>query len=382
MDQPVKIKVQSENLGKRLDAFLSEILILSRSRVSDLIDQKLVEVNGQIKKSSYRINEGDQIIIRGCNSDLKTEFENDESDPDTKDWQSLVVPKEYPLDIVYEDKYLLVVNKPAGMVVHPGVKTSDKITLVEAVKYHLLSTGGDRDENLVRCGLVHRLDQDTSGLIVFAKDDYTHKELSNQFKNKTNLREYRALLSGYMKESTRDIETYLVRSTFNRMAFRSLSSKEVEEFSPLNQEEPSLEKGDEDKFIVNFKGQKKYRILEDRNGRKARYSCSHFKKICSYDHKLTYVSVRLDTGRTHQIRVHAKDMGTPVLADKLYGSLEKRPSIDPGVDEKLKLVPRQLLHAGLLGIIHPGTGEKICFKSELPQEFQKVLYLLTKLEDN
>lgn len=394
MDKTRLLIVDEKDSLKRIDTFLAErCLDLSRSKVGSLIERGCVEVNGKlVKKNSYRVASGDSISIRSsiknCSQevDIKTELDQEQdqvldSDFDdytyNQEWETQLKPKEYPINVVYEDEFILVVDKPAGMVVHPGVKTGDKVSLVEAVRYYLLSKGGV-DNRVSRAGLVHRLDQDTSGLIVFAKDEPTHTKLAAQFKNKTNLREYTALLSGYLKEDRVDVESYLVRSKFNRMSFRSLSAKELEDFTPLS----PANQDSSDRFIVNYKGETKYRIVVDKNGRKARYSCSHFIKKASYDHKLSLVTVRLDTGRTHQIRVHAKDIGAPVVADKLYSKPQKLLSIDPLIDTELKKVPRQLLHAGVLGIVHPKTGEKICFRSELPQEFQKVLYLLEKLEDN
>ncbi len=385
------LQVSEKDAQKRLDVFLTENYPdLSRSKVVSLIEGGVVKVNSQVKKNSYKVCVGDIISVQLVDrkGDLLTQTEPSEDelsfelDPgldfDELAEEQNIVPKEYPINVVYEDESILVVDKPAGLVVHPGVKTKDKPTLVEAVAYYLKSKYGMDSSRVPRSGLVHRLDQDTSGLIIFAKEEQAHKKLACQFKEKTNLREYTALLGGYLKEESIDVESYLVRSKFNRMSFKSLDSKELEGFAP----DISRDIDWNDRYILNFKGEAKHRILVDKNGRKARYSCSHFRKIASYDHKLSLVTVRLDTGRTHQIRVHAKDIGAPVVGDTLYAKISRLVSIDPVVDELLKKVPRQLLHAGLLGIIHPRTQEKICFRSELPQDFQKVLYILEKLEDN
>ena len=397
------LQVSEKDALKRLDVFLAENYPdLSRSKLVSLIEKGIVKVNSQVKKNSYKVCVGDIISVQfidkkiGSQIQIETnpvginpEFDQDQDqdlDPDLDldlgsdlfNQEQHIEPKEYPINVVYEDESILVVDKPAGLVVHPGVKTKDNPTLVEAVAYYLKSKYGMDSSRVPRSGLVHRLDQDTSGLIVFAKEELAHKKLACQFKEKTNLREYTALLGGYLKEESVDVESYLVRSKFNRMSFKSLDAKELEGCAP----DTTTNIDPEDRYILNFKGQAKHRILVDKNGRKARYSCSHFRKIVSYDHKLSLVKVRLDTGRTHQIRVHAKDIGAPVVGDTLYAKMSRLVSIDPVVDEVLKKVPRQLLHAGLLGIIHPRTQEKICFRSELPQDFQKVLYILEKLEDN
>ena len=398
MSNNFEFRVSSQDEGQRLDRFLvTKLCEYSRSQLSSFIEEGLVKVNSKIKKASYKISQGDKVELFldstadlsesekrvELNSDPLSSDERDDQD-DQDDWlESGLSPSEYPLDIVYEDSSILVVNKPAGMVVHPGVGTFGKITLVQAVRYYLLSSLQDKEgikrfNQTPRCGLVHRLDQDTSGLIIFAKDTTTHNNLSMQFKNKTNLREYTALLNGYLASASVDIESYLVRSRFNRMAFRSLTEKELQNFFPMSE---GLEESD--RFIKTYRGEFKPRILIDNSGCKARYSSSHFKKKCSYDHKLTLVTVRLDTGRTHQIRVHARDLGASVVGDSLYQGSKKIPSIDPTVDTLLaSCVSRQLLHAGILGIRHPQTDQKICFSVKLPDDFQKVLYILEKLEDN
>lgn len=397
MGSTLEFRVSNQDKGQRLDRFLAKSLCeYSRSQLSSFIEEGLVRVNSKIKKASYKLLEEDRVELflesvskiaedekKGRQLDLDP-MSLDEELEDRQDWlESALSPIEYPLDIVYEDSSILVVNKPAGMVVHPGVGTSGKITLVQAVRYYLLSTlkdkeGIERFDQTPRCGLVHRLDQDTSGLIIFAKDRVSHNNLSMQFKNKTNLREYTALLNGYLDQEGVDIESYLVRNRFNRMAFRSLTEKELLDFTPMSEGLDQL-----DRFIKTYRGELKPRILTDGSARRARYSCSHFKKKCSYDHKLTLVTVRLDTGRTHQIRVHAKDLGAPVVGDSLYQGSKKIPSIDPSVDSLLdSCLSRQLLHAGILGISHPQTSEKICFSVKLSEDFQKVLYILEKLEDN
>ena len=273
---------------------------ITRSQLKNLINDGHVTVNGQPVKPKYKVQAGDKISL------VKPEPQSLE-----------LTPENIPLDIVYEDDDMIVVNKPQGMVVHPAPGHPNH-TLVNALLYHSpLST----INGTFRPGIVHRIDKDTSGLLMVAKNDLAHQSLAEQLRNKTNKREYLALVYGQIKEDEGTIDAPLGRNPQDR---------------------------------------KKQAVVKD-----GRHAVTHFKVVKRYDN-FTLVKCILETGRTHQIRVHMKYIGHPLVGDPLYG-----PRKVIGKDG-------QFLHAALLGFKHPRTGEEMVFEAPLPENFQKMLDKLDK----
>ena len=293
-----KIKIQTKNNQPiRLDAFIADNTDLTRSHVKKLCDEGNVKVNGVECKGKKILNLGDQIEIVI-------------SEPENLD----LTPENIAIDIVYQDQDVAVINKPQGMVVHAGSGTKGK-TLVNALLYHLDSLSGIN--GVIRPGIVHRIDKNTSGLLVVAKNDKAHVELAKQLEDKTCSRIYVALLEGIVKEDKGRICTFISRNEKDRkkMAVSSYGREAV----------------------TNFKVLKRFK-----------------------EHTLCEFS--LETGRTHQIRVHAKHIGHPVVGDIEYGYK----------NQKFKL-NGQLLHAKRLEFVHPTTKEKVSFTAPLPDYFENVL---------
>ncbi|MFC6181221.1 RluA family pseudouridine synthase [Lactiplantibacillus daowaiensis] len=289
----------------RLDKVLAGLqTIWTRSQVDKLIKTEQVTVNGNLQPSKYKVKSADVIEV-AAQTVQTTEL----------------VPENIPLDIVYEDDDVIVVNKPQGMVVHPAPGHPDH-TLVNALLYHspLSTINGE-----FRPGIVHRIDKDTSGLLMVAKNDHAHQSLAAQLKAKTNLREYVALVHGVIKEETGTINAPLGRSPKDR---------------------------------------KKQAIVRD-----GRPAVTHFKVLKRYQH-YTLISCRLETGRTHQIRVHLQSIGHPLVGDPLYGP------------KKTIKGHGQFLHARLLGFKHPVTGEMMQFEAPLPPIFKATLTKLDKSDLN
>ena len=281
----------------RVDVFLSAITDLTRSRIKNLCDDGFVFVNGVESKSSKVLKQGDVV-----------EF----SIPEVV--ESSLEPRNIPIDIVYQDADLAVINKPQGLTVHEGNGTEGN-TLVNSLLYHLDSLSGIN--GVVRPGIVHRIDKNTSGLLVVAKNDEAHLSLSQQIQEKVCKRTYVALLEGVLKKDCGTIHTFIDR-----------------------------DKKDRTKMCVSLDGREAitdYKVLK------------RFK-----EHTLCEFS--LQTGRTHQIRVHAKYLGHPVVGDPEYGYK----------NQKFRL-NGQLLHAKKLSFIHPSTGERVEFSAEIPNYFQNVL---------
>lgn len=273
---------------------------ITRSQLKNLINDGYVTVNKHIVKPKYKVQSGDQISL------VKPE-------PQTLE----LIPENIPLDIVYEDDDVIVVNKPQGMVVHPAPGHPDH-TLVNALLYHSpLST----INGTFRPGIVHRIDKDTSGLLMVAKSDLAHQSLAEQLRNKTNQREYLALVYGQIKEDEGTIDAPLGRN-------------------PQDRKKQAVVKG-------------------------GRHAVTHFKVLRRYDN-FTFVKCILETGRTHQIRVHMKYIGHPLVGDPLYGP------------RKVIGKNGQFLHAALLGFKHPRTGKEMVFEAPLPENFQKMLDKLDK----
>ena len=316
MSQENEVEFFVEEAGDRLDRWLaSRLLEISRSRIQKLIDAQMVAVNGSDATSNYRVRVGDQINISLVPDDRLE-----------------LSPQPVKLDILYEDDDLLVINKDAGLTVHPGAGTYGIPTLVEGVLYYLKQTPAPGN---LRPGIVHRLDKDTSGALVVSKNEYTHQRLSLQFSEKSNHREYAALLVGVLPQNELAVESYLSRDPHNRLKFASHPS------------DP---------------------------GGSARWAKSVFKEQVRFAHRMSLASVTLHTGRTHQIRVHAKVLNAPVLGDQLYGhKVDFGGHMSKEVQAALNKASRQMLHARLLGFTHPRTKVDMMFEAPVPQDFKLLL---------
>lgn len=293
-----KYHIESEQAGVRIDKYLSTMLEdSSRSFLQNLIEKELVSVNGKKVKSNYKLKALDEVEI---------------SIPEPEKLQ--VVPQNIPIKIIYEDSDVIVVDKPQGMVVHPAAGNKDE-TLVNAILYHCDDLSGIN--GILRPGIVHRIDKDTSGILVIAKNDRAHNALAEQLKNHSMNREYLALVEGRLKTESGTIQTNLGRNPKDRL---------------------------------------KYAVVKE--GKRA---VTHY-KVVEYFNAHTLVSCKLETGRTHQIRVHMAYIGHPLVGDPLYG-FKKQSFKTNG----------QLLHARLLGFVHPTKKQYMEFTSPLPEHFTEVL---------
>lgn len=301
--------VEKEDTSKRLDVYLSEKNAdITRSYIKNLIDEGKVLVNSKKVKSGYKIKFNDSIDVEI----VEKQAEN-------------IVPEDIPLNIVYEDDDIIIINKEKGMVVHPanGNYTGTVVnSLMNSHKDSLSSING-----VIRPGIVHRIDKDTSGIIVVAKNDKAHKILADQFKIHSIKRKYIALVKGIIKEDNITIDKPIGRSTKDR----------------------------------------KKMAITDKNSRRAVTHISVLKRF--YTSNVTLVEAELETGRTHQIRVHMASLHHPLVGDEVYG---KR-------DPKFK-VEGQMLHAKYLGFNHPKDGRFVEFDSELPEYFSKILASLENKE--
>lgn len=289
----------------RCDVYIAENSEkLTRSFLKKLFDSGSILVNSRTVRASYRLKEGDAIEIQL---------------PPVKRLEA--VAQELPLDIVYEDSDVLVINKPRGMVVHPAAGNEDG-TLVNAVMHHC-KDNLSAINGVLRPGIVHRIDKDTTGLLVIAKTNAAHLFLTEQLADRSLGRTYYAIVHGNIKEDNLTVDAPIARSESDRK-----------------------------KMAVSAK-----------NGRNAVTHISVLQRFGKY----TYIKCKLETGRTHQIRVHTKYLGHPILGDKTYG-LKK---------EEFSLVG-QLLHAGEIGFIHPSSGEKVTFSAPLPQDFEDTLKKIEK----
>lgn len=295
--------IADPSMTGRLDKVLAHQLAdVSRSQLKNWIDQGLVTVNQQVVKAKYSVAVGDQIEINP-------------PAPKTID----LSPEDMDLDTVYEDDDVIVVNKPQGMVVHPSAGHPNH-TLVNGLLHHspLSTINGE-----FRPGIVHRIDKDTSGLLMVAKNDHAHQSLAAQLKAKTNEREYIALVHGVIKENEGKIDAPIGRS---------------------------------------LKDRKQQAVVP--NGKAA---VTHFKVLKRYQH-YTLISCHLETGRTHQIRVHMKYINHPLAGDPLYGPRKTLPGNG------------QYLHAKTLGFVHPTTGEQMRFSAPLPDWFEKMIQYLDETD--
>lgn len=290
------IKVVSDESDVRIDKYLASILDYSREYIGKLIDSKLVLVNEKVVKASYKVSLNDEIIIHDEEMKIETN----------------ILPVKMDLDIVYEDEYLMVINKPSGLVVHPGSGNYNN-TLVNGLMYYtknLSDVGGE-----ARPGIVHRIDKDTSGLLLIAKTNKVHEMLADDFKNKRIKREYIALLDGVFMGGSATIDAPIGRDKQNR---------------------------------------ERMAVVED-----GKHAVTHLKVLKRYD-QYTLVSCILETGRTHQIRVHMAYIGYPVHNDPVYS---KREATSFG----------QFLHSYKMNFVHPITKKEMEFVCPLPKYFEEFL---------
>ena len=318
MKNIINLIVKNFESGQRVDAFISNKKNdLSRTRIKNLILKKKLKLNDQIVDDpSKKIYAGDKISLE-VPEPAKVSLK----------------PYDYKLEIIHEDKDLLIINKSAGISMHPGPGNYDN-TIVNALMNHKginLSNIGDE----LRPGIVHRIDKDTSGLVVVAKNNQTHEELSLQFNKHTIIRIYQALVWGKLRPQNGKIETLITRSSKNRQLM-----------------EVGITKGK--KAITNYKT---LEIFEN-------------KKIPTF----SLIECKLETGRTHQIRVHMNYKGNSILGDNKYKKkFKKFKNIDPDLEKSLLDLNRQFLHAKVLGFHHPITGKKLEFSSNLPEDLNIVL---------
>ncbi|MGN1043462.1 MAG: RluA family pseudouridine synthase [Acutalibacteraceae bacterium] len=290
--------------GLRVDKFLiKKTNNFSRAYLQKLIESGNVELNGHSINKSFKISENQQIIVK------IPEAEN----PDVK-------PENIDLDIIYEDNDLLVVNKPKGMVVHPAPGNFNH-TLVNALMYHCKNSLSGIN-GVLRPGIIHRIDKDTSGLLIVAKNDTAHRHLAEQIKNHSFTRVYEAVVNGVLLENYGTITTNIARHKTNR---------------------------------------KKMAVCTGRG----KLAVTHYEVIKRFE-KYTHLKLKLETGRTHQIRVHMSNIGHYVLGDEVYGRKNKN----------FNFLIGQCLHARTIGFIHPSTGKYMEFESDLPEYFKKILSVI------
>lgn len=307
MGNPQITQIGPEHAGTRLDIYLaSQFEGWSRARLQRLIENEDVLVNGKVAKPSYKLREHDEVEV---------ELITPPAD--------LFTPENIPLDIVYEDETLVVVNKPAGLVVHPAAGTPSG-TLANALAYHFQQLPGRE----VRPGIVHRLDRDTSGLLVVAKTEAALENLSDQFRDRTVFKSYVALVHGRMAADSGKIDQPLARDRSNRT-----------------------------------------RMAVVRGGRNA---LTLYRVRQSFE-RFTLLDVELKTGRTHQIRVHLAWLKHPVVADETYGGGRDNTIRDPQLRARVRNLKRHFLHAEKLGFMHPVKREWMKFESPMPEELIELL---------
>ncbi|MDC0447695.1 RluA family pseudouridine synthase [Pelagibacteraceae bacterium] len=324
MKNTIKFSVDGNDSGKRLDIFLAEnINEFTRSFLKKLIQEKQVKLNNTILSSpSTKIKYKDQIVINIIEKNIQH-----------------IIPKKIKLDIIHEDKDILVINKPKGMVVHPGANNYEN-TLVNALLYKYKKNLSNLNGTL-RPGIVHRIDKETSGLLVVAKNNLAHANLGNQFSKHTIKRKYLCLSWGVIRPLSGKVSTLITRDRKNRqlMTVSDINGK---------------------KAITNYKTLKVFNIKDIP--------------------KISLLECELETGRTHQIRVHLKYKGTSLLGDKQYGKKNiKFKKINNDFFIKLNKLSGQALHAKTLGFTHPKTKKYMSFNSDLPDSFEKLLNLLENL---
>lgn len=315
---PDEFVVKARQGGKRIDAYLaSRFSDFSRSVIQKIIDADAVLVNGVVTKPSYRVRDGDVVSIRL---------------PELSD--TTFTPEDIPIPVVFEDDRFVVVNKPPGMVTHPA-KGNWSGTMVNALQFHFDTLSTVAGEN--RPGIVHRLDRDTTGLLIVAKDDMAHRGLAFQFESRTIHKEYRAIVQGVPNRDRDYIE------------------KQIGQHPTVREKMAVRESGEGGKDAVTF-----YEVIERFDG-------------------FAYVRCKPETGRTHQIRVHMLSIGHPLVADKAYGSRDRLTLGDLAPDAENPeqvLIDRQALHAYALTLTHPITGEEMALSVDLPEDMERTLEAL------
>ena len=321
MEKKINLIVKDDDKNLRVDVFINKKeSVISRTRVKNLIlDKKLKLNNKLLQDPSKKISIGDIVEL---------------TIPEPK--KTSLKPYKFNLDIEYEDEDLIVLNKPAGIVMHPGAGNFDN-TIVNALIHYdknSLSNIGDK----LRPGIVHRIDKNTSGLVVIAKNNQTHEHLSIQFNKHSITRIYQLLIWGKIRPSKGKIETFITRSSKNRQMME----------------------------VSNVKGKK---------------AITNYNTIEIFENKnaptLSLLECKLETGRTHQIRVHMNYLGNSIVGDDKYKKkFKKIKNIDPMLEKKLINLNRQFLHAKTIGFIHPKKNEKMIFSSILPQDLEIILKML------
>ena len=310
MEQVKTFTATSEQASERLDIFLAAKLPeLTRSRIKALVDEGKATVNQKPAKAGYKVREDDAISI---------------SVPEPKG--ELTEAEDIPLDVIYEDEDIIIVNKPADMSVHPGAGRPSG-TLVNALLFHagkLAAIGGP-----LRPGIVHRLDKDTTGVLVAAKNDQSYLNLTNQFKERTTRRKYLALVWGRMRCDEGTISIAIGRDSVQRKRISTRAR-------------------------VKRAAVTKYTVLK-------RFPL------------MTLIELKLETGRTHQIRVHLAEIGHPVVGDQVYGKRPVPPALAKPVSDIVKGINRQMLHAYSLGITHPKSGAPLDFSAPMPPDMQRLV---------
>ena len=318
MEKKINLIVKDDDKNLRVDVFINKKEnLISRTRIKNLILNRKLKLNNKtIENPSKKILKGDFIEL---------------TIPEPK--KASLKPFKYSLDIVYEDEDIIVLNKPAGIVMHPGAGNFDN-TIVNALMNHdknSLSNIGDE----LRPGIVHRIDKNTSGLVVIAKNNLSHEHLSNQFSEHSIIRVYQLLIWGKVRPSKGRIETLITRSSKNRQMME----------------------------VSNSKGKK---------------AITNYKTLETFENKntptLSLLECKLETGRTHQIRVHMNYLGNSIVGDEKYKKkFKKLKNIDPSLETKIINLKRQFLHAKTLGFIHPRKNKEMVFNAILPQELEIIL---------
>jgi len=321
MEKNINLIVETDENNLRVDVFINKKeKLISRTRIKNLILKEKLKLNNEIIKSpSKKVSEGDRVSLQI-----------------PKPAQASLKPYNFKLEIVHEDEDLLIINKPAGIIMHPGAGNYDQTIVNALMNYNkdALSTIGDE----LRPGIVHRIDKDTSGLIVVAKNNETHEKLSLQFSEHTIKRVYQLLIWGKLRPSFGKIDTFITRSSTNRQMMEVSSSKGK-------------------RAITNYKT---LEIFEN-----------------DKTPTLSFVECSLETGRTHQIRVHMTHMGNSIMGDGKYKKKYKKlKNIDTNLENLIYKLDRQFLHAKTLGFIHPRTNEEMIFSSILPQDLENIIKLL------
>lgn len=316
---------------QRLDRYLAEHMAgTSRNRIQNAADAGHIWVNGKPEKNSYKVKPGNiiQVLL------------------DHEPYDNTIEPENIPLNVVYEDEDLMVINKPAGLVVHPGHGNYEH-TLLNALAYYFADKKTKLDINNPNIGLVHRIDKDTSGLLLIAKTPEAKTNLALQFFEHTTDRTYNALVWGTFNEDSGTVEGALARDNRDRTI---------------------------------------YRVWDPEDNPNAKEAITHWRVLERFTY-VTLVECRLETGRTHQIRVHMKHIGHPLFADEKYGGMEIQKGLRTQkyrqyIENCFKLCPRQVLHAKTLGFTHPRTGKRMFFDSTPPDDIQSLLEKWRNYEPN